>query len=97
MEVESIFADHARGIQSTETGEIDRRFRMASPFQYAIPAGTNREHVARPCQIGTNSRASALSPVMVRQISPRARGRPICNRQAISDLLTPRYVVSDFR
>src|SRR5438132_347086 len=24
---------------------------MASPFQYAVPAGTKREDVARPCQI----------------------------------------------
>ena len=45
------FADRARRIQPSETSEIDRRFRMASPFQYAIPAGTEREDVARPCQI----------------------------------------------
>jgi hypothetical protein len=63
------FADHARGIQSAETSEINRRFRMASPFQYPIPAGTKRENVARPCQIATKSGASVLSPVIVGQIS----------------------------
>ena len=93
------FADHARGIQSAETSEINRRFRMASPFQYPIPAGTKRENAARPCQIATKSEASELSPrPAVGQISRVHEVQPICNRRTISGFADPaRCLVSGFR
>src|SRR6266446_4359650 len=41
-------ADHARGVQAREAGEIDGRLGLSAPLEHAAGAGTEREDVAWP-------------------------------------------------
>ena len=79
-------ADHARGVQAREAGEIDGRLSLSPALQDAAGAGAQREHVSRPGEVirraaGIDGGPDRCAPVVGRNaggdaVALQRRSRP---------------------